>query len=283
MRIISALSELKDTISSCKKNAQTIGFVPTMGALHKGHMALIENSKVENKITVVSIFVNPLQFNNASDLALYPRVIEQDIELLKEQGVDIAFIPKEHEFYPEKPTVSIDFGALAKRLEGQFRQGHFEGVGVVVSKLLHLTKPDKAYFGLKDIQQFLLIKRMCQDLDFPCEVVGVETVREGSGLALSSRNRRLSANGLKVASIIFMGLQMIQSGIEEGQDLNKVMQAANMLYNEEEAFDLEYLEAVDTKELLPVDNYSSLSELAICVAGYVEGVRLIDNLYLRLK
>ncbi|WP_420576119.1 pantoate--beta-alanine ligase [Ekhidna sp.] len=283
MRIISALSELKDVILSYRKNSQTIGFVPTMGALHKGHIALIGNSTEQNEVTVVSIFVNPLQFNNASDLALYPRVVEEDIELLKTYKVDVVFIPEEDEFYPEKPSISVDFGELANRLEGKFRQGHFEGVGVVVSKLLHLTNPDRAYFGLKDLQQFLLIKRMCQELNFPCEVVGVETVREESGLALSSRNRRLTENGQKVASTIFKGLQSIQLGIEEGKSLNKLLQETEKRYQGEEGFDLEYLEAVDTKELLPVNNYSSLHELAICVAGYVEGVRLIDNLYLRLK
>ena len=190
MRTIRALSELKESIIHWKQNAVSIGFVPTMGALHVGHFALIDKSEKENDITIVSIFVNPLQFNNPTDLEHYPRVVSEDLELLSKKSVDAVFIPDEHEFYPTKPLVSIDFGSLSERLEGEHRPGHFEGVGVVVSKLLNLIQPTRAYFGLKDLQQFLLIRQMSTDLNFPSEIIGVETVREPSGLALSSRNRR---------------------------------------------------------------------------------------------
>ncbi|WP_421763311.1 pantoate--beta-alanine ligase [Ekhidna sp.] len=283
MRIISALGELTELISTFKKNNQTIGFVPTMGALHDGHLSLILQSIKENDSTVVSIFVNPLQFDNASDLEKYPRVIDEDIKMLGENRVDAVFVPEEQTFYPQKPIISIDFGILSERLEGKFRKGHFEGVGVVVSKFLHLVDPDKVYFGLKDLQQYLLIKRMCNDLHFQCKVIGVDTVREESGLALSSRNRRISSDGLKVAAVINRGLNVIKKGIEERKDLQRLLHDVNKMYESEKGFELEYLEAVSPADLSTVDNYSTLSELAICVAGYVEGVRLIDNLYLRLK
>lgn len=283
MRIISALSELADTISIFKRNSQSIGFVPTMGALHDGHLALIKKSTDQNDVTVVSIFVNPLQFNNTSDLEKYPRVIDEDINLLDKHNVDVVFTPDEVELYPERPQVAIDFGSMAQRLEGQFRKGHFEGVGVVVSKLFHLVDPARAYFGLKDLQQFILIRRMCLDLNFGCEIIGIDTVREKSGLALSSRNRRLSPEGVKTATVINRGLNEIKVGVENGQPLSQLLDLCNTIYRKEPGFDLEYLEAVDPRDLSPVVNYSSLDELAVCVAGYVEGVRLIDNLYLRLK
>lgn len=283
MRQISTLGELKDTISGLKIKGKTIGFVPTMGALHDGHLSLIKKSIAQNDFTVASIFVNPLQFNNASDLDNYPRVIDEDLDLLARNNVDLIFTPSEKDLYPTKPVVSINFGSLSKRLEGQYRKGHFEGVGIVVSKFLHMVTPDRAYFGLKDLQQFILIKRMCEDLSFNCEIVGVETVREESGLALSSRNRRLSNEGLQVATVIIKGLLFIKTAIEKGEPFDQLMHDAKVLFQEQSGFQLEYLEAVDPSTLDSVEDYFSLTELAICVAGYVEGVRLIDNLYLRLK
>lgn len=283
MVTIGRLDALSDTISAFVADGKTIGFVPTMGALHEGHLSLIQKSIQQNEITVVSIFVNPLQFNNSKDLERYPRVLEEDLKLLEAQNIDLVFTPTVEEFYASKPMVSIDFGKLANSLEGEYRSGHFEGVGVVVSKLLHLTNPTRAYFGLKDLQQFLLVRRMCHDLNFPCQIVGVETVRENSGLALSSRNRMLSELGKNTAAIIFQGLEIIRRGILNSESLSQLLEEARKLYTETNDFELEYLEAVDTQSLAKVDSYSDLDELAVCVAGYVEGVRLIDNLYLRLK
>ena len=283
MHVIGALNALSDVISTFVKNGKTIGFVPTMGALHAGHLSLIRESVDHNDVTIVSIFVNPLQFNNASDLAKYPRVLEEDINLLQNNNVDVVFTPSEDELYPEKPIVSIDFGALATTLEGEYRKGHFEGVGLVISKFLHVVRPTRAYFGFKDLQQFILIRRMCIDLGFQCEIVGVETVRESSGLALSSRNKCLSKSGRDDAAIIYEGLTFLKNSIARGEFLKSLLERAKILYDQKENFELEYLEAVNPVDLSHVDNYDSLDELAICVAGYVEGVRLIDNLYLRLK
>ena len=283
MLVIGALKELSPYISSLKRSGKSIGFVPTMGALHQGHLALLASSKKENDITIASIFVNPLQFDNKDDLEKYPRSTDTDLELLQEYSVDMVFMPDEREFYGSKPLISIDFGDLARRLEGEYREGHFEGVGVVVSKLLHLIQPTRAYFGLKDLQQFLLIRQMVSDLSFPCEVIGVETVREASGLALSSRNQRLSMEGKKIASTIHEGLTKIEEGIRHKKPLSSLLSEADSFYEEQEGFELEYLEAINPQNFNSIDNYDQINELAVCVAGYVEGIRLIDNLYLRLK
>lgn len=283
MHVIGGLDVLRDTISAFVKKGETIGFVPTMGALHEGHLSLVRKSQEQNDNTIVSIFVNPLQFDNDDDLHKYPRVLDEDIQLLDSYGVDAVFTPSETELYPIKPIISINFGTLSSRLEGAHRNGHFEGVGIVVSKLLHLVNPNRVYFGLKDLQQFILVKRMCQDLSFRCEVIGVETVREPSGLALSSRNRRLSSSGKLDANIIFQGLELIKKGIQKGEKLDSLLNSADELYRSNKNFELEYLEAIDPTDLSKVDSYSSLDELAVCVAGYVEGIRLIDNLYLQLK
>ncbi len=283
MRVISALQELSTAIFPVRTDGKSIGFVPTMGALHSGHLSLIKRSLDENDLTVVSIFVNPLQFDNQDDLKKYPRILNEDLEFLEGHEVDIVFTPLEVDFYRSKPLVSIDFGALVETLEGKYREGHFEGVGVVVSKLLHLVQPHRAYFGLKDLQQFLLIRQMCLDLSFQCEVIGVETVRESTGLALSSRNRRLSTEGKETATIIYQGLKQMEEGIFNKRSLSDLLQEIRGLYIQKKGFELEYLEAVNPLSLSAVEDYSGLDELAICVAGYVEGIRLIDNIYLRLK
>ena len=283
MLTIGTLNALSDTINEFVKAGKTIGFVPTMGALHEGHLALVKESTTNNDVTVVSIFVNPLQFNNPEDLKKYPRVLQDDIKLLAAENVDLIFSPTENELYASKPVISMDFGHLSKTLEGAFRPGHFDGVGIVVSKLLNLINPTRAYFGLKDLQQFLLIRKMCEDLSFTNHIIGVETVREKSGLAMSSRNRLLSQSGKEKASSIFKGLELIREGIDKNTPLNQLLSDTREFYSQKDGFELEYLEAVNGKDLSKVEDYKNLDELAVCVAGYVEGVRLIDNLYLRLK
>lgn len=283
MRVVSAPHELINLLRSSRSANKNIGFVPTMGALHDGHLRLIREADEANDVTVVSIFINPLQFNNVDDLANYPRVIEEDLEKLKGVGVDYVFTPRAEEMYPTKPIVSIDFGPMSKVMEGEFRKDHFEGVGLVVSKLFHIVAPDNAYFGLKDLQQFLLIRRMVKDLSFQLNVVGVDTVRESSGLAMSSRNRRLSEHGLEIASNLYKGLALIQEGIEQKKELDRLIEVTHAFYNQIDGLDIEYLTVVEAKTLQEIDSYQNINELAVCIAGYVEGVRLIDNLYLRLK
>ena len=283
MLIIHTVKKLISSISKIKTEKNKIGFVPTMGALHDGHLVLVNKAIKENQITIVSIFVNPLQFNNSDDLKKYPQNIGNDIALLEKYNVDIVFNPTEKEFYPSKPLISIDFGSLSRTLEGKFRKGHFGGVGIVISKLLHLIQPTIIYLGLKDLQQYLLIKQMCIDLNFPCIVSGVETVRKKSGLALSSRNEGLSVKGLEIAPIIYQGLQQIEEGIRKKKNLHSLIENTKKLYLQEAGFTLEYLEAVSIPSLSPIDNYTNINALAVCVAGYVERIRLIDNIYLQLK
>lgn len=283
MRTISLPNELHEAIKNELMKGKSVGFVPTMGALHQGHLRLVETSNQENDLTVVSIFVNPLQFNNSTDLAKYPRVLEEDLVLLEQSNVDYVFTPLEKVFYAVKPEVSIDFGAMSRSMEGKFRKGHFEGVGLVVSKLLHIVGPTRAYFGKKDLQQFLLIKKMCADLSFPVEIIGVDTVREQSGLAMSSRNRQLSPQGLQVASHLNQGLEAFRKGIAANHPLPTILQEVENYYKKVDGLEMEYTEVVNAENLQSITSYEKLNELAVCVAGYVEGVRLIDNLYLRLK
>jgi len=284
MHVCRTLTDLETTLNVFRERGNLIGLVPTMGALHKGHDRLIDRSKSENEITIVSIFVNPIQFNNQEDLINYPRDLEVDLKRLDELGVEVVFAPGEEVLYPSSPLISINFGKLATVLEGKFREGHFEGVGIIVSKLLNIIQPSLAYFGLKDLQQFLLIKRMCFDLNFPTTIVGVETIREKSGLALSSRNKRLSTKGLLDASHLYKGLKIVSEGILNGLPLDGLIKEARTYYEKSKnVLDIEYLEVINTSNLDPINAYDNLEELAICVAGYVEGIRLIDNIYLRLK
>lgn len=283
MRVISALSEISQTLNQAKNTHSSIGLVPTMGALHPGHIKLIEKSKEDNDFNIVSIFVNPIQFDNRDDYESYPRDLDSDIDLLQKVGVDVVFAPKEKDIYPAKPLVSVDFGKMSTVMEGKFRTGHFEGVGVIVSKLFHLTQPTSAYFGLKDLQQFLLIKRMCFDLNFTVKIIGVETQRESSGLAMSSRNQRLSNDGLKIAAHLYQGIKQVEQLLWEKSDLKNILNSVHAYYDKVEGLEIEYLEVVDATTLEEASSNNLPNELAVCVAGYVEGVRLIDNLYLRLK
>ena len=283
MHVYSSPAAIKSILSDQLKEDKSLGLVPTMGALHEGHLTLVKKSLAENDLTVVSIFVNPIQFNSKEDLDNYPKDFEADLNLLKSYNVDYVFCPDEKDLYPTAPLVSINFGNISHLMEGKFRKGHFEGVGVIVCKLLNLLSPNTAYFGLKDLQQFLLIKRMCEDLNFRTRIVGVETVREKSGLAMSSRNRRLSDHGKEIASLLYKGLKSMEEGVFNRLSVSNLVHDANDVFRRSDLIQIEYLEVVDPSTLEPVDSYEDMDELAICVAGYVEGIRLIDNLYLRLK
>ena len=266
--------------SDLRLEGKKIGFVPTMGALHAGHISLVKQAKSENDIVVVSIFVNPLQFNNPSDLEKYPRTLDSDLEALAKEGVDIIYHPEPEVMYPEQTQAGISFGKMAEVMEGKFRPGHFDGVGIVVTKLFNQVIPHKAYFGLKDLQQFLLIKRMVNDLSIPVEVIGLPTVREDSGLAMSSRNQRLSENGKIIASSIHKGLMLGKSAWESGQSPEETISVIARLYGDTEGLNTEYVDIVNPSDLSVVEKNENQS-IAICVAAYVEGIRLIDNLYLR--
>ena len=209
--------------------------------------------------------------------------MESDMVILKKNDVDFLFAPSENDMYPSKTSISIDFGEMGNVLDGEYREGHFAGVGVVVGKLLHISNPNRAYFGLKDLQQFFLVRKMSEDLSYPVKIVGVDTVRNDDGLALSSRNARLTSKGLLIASNIHKGLQLAKKEIQENESIEFIQASVKDFYESISGLDIEYFVLVGADILQPITSYDELDELAICVAGYVDGIRLIDNLYLRLK
>jgi pantoate--beta-alanine ligase len=281
MQVATSPKELLSILNAYRRSEKSVGLVPTMGALHLGHLSLIEASQAENDFTVVSIFVNPLQFNKEEDLRNYPRPFDADLAMLRQQGVELVYAPAVEDMYPEAPKVRIDFGEMATIMEGKFRPGHFDAVGLVVSKLLHQVQPQRAYFGEKDLQQLLLVKRMVEDFSFPTQIIGMPIIRESSGLAMSSRNQRLSVEGKSIATNIFKGLLIAKEEIFKKNPFNETKSIVNDFYSTIEGIDLEYLEIVNARNLTSATEMNPQMELAICVAAYVEGIRLIDNLYLR--
>jgi pantoate--beta-alanine ligase len=257
---------------------ETIGLVPTMGALHKGHFALIEKAKSYSTISVVSIFINPIQFNNPSDLENYPKTVEKDLEELEKLNVDYVFVPEEKEIYPEKILLKFDFSDLEHTLEGAFRPGHFNGVGIIISKLLHIVHPSHVYFGQKDLQQVAIIKRLIKDLSFNLEVIVVPTVREEDGLALSSRNTFLNQMERKAASMLYKNLSFAKDELLNGVDWFDVKDKILQTFLGENLVKLEYFELVKSHSMEKVSSVDGMGPYSICTAAYVGKVRLIDNL-----
>ncbi len=275
MKVFESIIETQNYIKS-----HPAGFVPTMGALHEGHISLICRAKKENELTVASIFVNPTQFNNPDDLIRYPRTPEADLDQLEKAGCDVVFVPSVQEMYPEPAVLKMDFGRLEQILEGAFRPGHFNGVGLVVSKLFHIVRPQRAYFGQKDIQQCAVINRLVNDLSFGIELVFCETVREADGLAMSSRNVRLNPEKRQVAPFIYRSLLQGKELLLDGVSPALAEQQMAGMYREHPDFDLEYYEIVDFHSLERITEYDPSVKTAIVVAAHLGGVRLIDNLIL---
>ncbi|MBD2705126.1 pantoate--beta-alanine ligase [Spirosoma sp. BT702] len=257
---------------------QTIGFVPTMGALHEGHLALVEAARRENDVVVSSIFVNPVQFNNPDDLARYPRTLEEDCQKLELAGCDVVFAPSVEEMYPQPPLLRIHFGELETVLEGAFRPGHFNGVGIVVSKLFNIIQPDRAYFGQKDLQQVAVIRRLVQDLSFQVELIRCPTLREDDGLAMSSRNRNLTPDERQQAPALFQALTMARDLLLEGQDVVQAKAAVINFFTSRLEFRLEYVDVVNADTLHSAQEMLAPGQTAICLAAHLGKVRLIDNL-----
>lgn len=252
--------------------------MPTMGALHQGHLALVERSKRENDLTVCSIFVNPIQFNKPEDLAKYPRTEEQDSLMLREVGCDVLFMPSVDEFYPSQVLTSINFGTIEQSMEGAFRPGHFSGVGVVLCKFFNLVKPQKAYFGQKDFQQCAVVRQLIVELDFDIELVICPTLREASGLAMSSRNKRLKPTQLENASKLYRALQTLAQVFRDGLPLKASISTIKNTLEQDGIFEVEYIEFVDTHTLAPVGIKHDPARVVVCIAALIDGVRLIDNL-----
>lgn len=254
----------------------SIGLVPTMGALHAGHLSLIEASKHENQLTVATIFVNPTQFNNPSDLAKYPRTLERDLNALKSAGCDVVFAPEASEMYRRPSTLKFDFGQLDKILEGEFRPGHFSGVGLVVSKLFHIVQPTVAYFGQKDFQQFKIIEKLVEELNFNLTLKRMPIFREADGLAMSSRNERLNSFERKKAVAFYESLLLAKQLLKEGKSVSVVKEAVKQNCNAVEGVRLEYFELVESDNLTLTETVSD--QTVLLIAGFVGEVRLIDNL-----
>lgn len=252
-----------------------------MGALHRGHLSLIEASHNDNDITVCSIYVNPTQFNNSRDLERYPRDISKDRAMLEKAGCEVLFCPDDRIMYPHENRISLGFGMLENIMEGKFRPGHFSGVALVVAKLFHIVLPDYAYFGQKDLQQFFIVKCLVTNLSFNLNLICLPIVREADGLAMSSRNRRLSPEQRIVATIFYKALTLAAQEIKAGNGMAAATEKVNSLFLKKDA-QLEYFEVVDKETLLSVKDLNQTRKLALCIAGYVGEVRLIDNLLLIL-
>lgn len=257
---------------------QHIGLVPTMGALHQGHLDLVENSRSKADITVVSIFVNPTQFNNPEDFKKYPVTLDSDLEKLEKAGADYVFLPSVDTMYPNLPGLTMDFGDLERVLEGEFRPGHFNGVGIVVSKLFHLIRPHVAFFGQKDLQQVGIIKRLVSDFSFPLELAVVPTRREADGLAMSSRNLRLNPSERSQALILFKSLEKAKSELFLGKKWLQILQEIEEDFSRIPSARLEYFELIHPESFERYVDFSLKEKSSICVAAYIGDVRLIDNL-----
>lgn len=277
MKVIHTIKELQAELSALKAQGKMVGLVPTMGALHAGHASLVKRSVAENDVTVVSVFVNPTQFNDKNDLLKYPRTLEADCELLQSVGATIAFAPSVEEVYPEPDTRSFSYAPLDTVMEGAFRPGHFNGVCQVVSKLFDMVQPHRAYFGEKDFQQLAIIREMVRQMQFPLEIVGCPIVREADGLAMSSRNTRLSAEERKTA------LNISRILFESQQFAKAHTLAATKTFVEEgiaaiEGLRLEYYEVVDDRTLQTVRLWDEAEGIVGCITVFCGEVRLIDNI-----
>ena len=277
MKLVHTIQELRVELDVLRKAGKKIGFVPTMGALHEGHASLVRRAVEENDIVVVSDFVNPTQFNDKNDLLKYPRTLEADCELLEKEGTAYVFAPSVEEIYPEPDTRQFSYAPLDTVMEGKFRPGHFNGVCQVVSKLFMMVEPDVAYFGEKDFQQLAIIREMVKQMNFPLQIVGCPIVREADGLALSSRNARLSdeqrKQALEISQTLFKSQKYAASHtLAETQKFVEESIAAA------EGLELEYFEIVDGMTLQKVASWEDTDYIVGCITVFCGEVRLIDNI-----
>jgi pantoate--beta-alanine ligase len=277
MQVFNTKNELIATLEAYRNEGKIIGFVPTMGALHEGHLSLVKESKKNSDITVVSIFVNPTQFNDPEDLKRYPRTLEKDIELLKTVDCDLVFAPSVMEIYPEPDTRKFDFGYLESIMEGAKRPGHFNGVGQVVSRLFDIVQPHKSFFGMKDFQQVAIIKNMVKQLNCPVEIIPCPIIREESGLAKSSRNTLLDENHKKNAPHIYATLKKACTFVPE-MKVEELKKWITDEINSNPFLEVEYVEIVDDTTLKIVEDWSESGTKVACVAVYAGKIRLIDNI-----
>ncbi len=277
MKVIRTVAELRSEIAASRAQGRSVGLVPTMGALHAGHVSLIDKARADNDIVVVSVFVNPTQFNNPEDLRTYPRTEQADCEKLMAAGVDYAFIPSVEEVYPEPDTRVFDLGAVAEVMEGAMRPGHFNGVAQIVSKLFRMVEPDRAYFGEKDFQQIAVIKRMVELENIDIDIVECPIKRHDDGLAMSSRNVRLSAEQRAIAPNIS---RILHESLEyaKSHSVADTKEWVIAQVNSYDAMEVEYYEVVDALSMQPIADWNDAKQAVGCITVYLGDVRLIDNI-----
>ena len=276
MIVVETIKGLKQELE--KYSSKNIGFVPTMGALHNGHISLVKRSVEENDVTVVSVFVNPTQFNDKADLERYPLTEEADKKLLEAAGCDIVFMPQVEEMYPEEDTRVFNFGSIETVMEGKYRPGHFNGVAQIVSKLFYAVEPTRSYFGEKDFQQVAIIRDMVRQLNIPVEIIACPIIREESGLARSSRNELLSAEERKKAALIS---QVLSKSVNFAKEMS-VDEVKNWVIDQfktDEVFRMDYYDIVDGNSLQSVSSWDESDYIVGCIAVYCGKIRLIDNIH----
>jgi pantoate--beta-alanine ligase len=277
MQILTTAAGLQAYTEQARQIGKRVGLVPTMGALHDGHLQLVQAAATDCDEVIVSLFVNPTQFNNAEDFRLYPRVPEADAALLAPAGCTVLFAPSVEELYPRPAVLRFDFGDLERVMEGAHRPGHFNGVATVVSKLFHMARPHRAYFGQKDWQQVAVIRQLVADLSFDVEIVTCPTIREGDGLAMSSRNRRLDPAARATAPVLYRVLAAAAAQVCQGVLPAHVQAEATAALAQEPLVALEYIEVSDAQTLQPLAEYVDGRDVVLCLAAHLGGVRLIDN------
>jgi len=277
MQTVKTIQQVRDLIKNAKQQGKTIGFVPTMGALHIGHISLIKTAKQQSDFVVVSIFVNPAQFGPTEDFDNYPRPIEEDLKICERNGVDLVFAPAVDEMYPAKNLTWVEVEKLTELLCGRSRPGHFRGVTTVCTKLFNIVQPDNAFFGQKDAQQAIVIKRMIADLNVPLKIVVCPTVREPDGLAVSSRNKYLNEAERRDAPLIYKSLTKAQQLIKTGQkQREKIIEEIKVTISRSNLLEIEYIEVVDAETLQKVSSLSGT--VLIAIAAKLGRARLIDNI-----
>ena len=276
IKVLSTTEEAKQILRKLKGEGKSIGFVPTMGALHEGHVSLVKRAVSENEVVAVSLFVNPTQFNDKNDLKNYPRTPEKDLALLESAGVHYVFMPTENEIYPEPDTRQFDFGMLDKVMEGEHRPGHFNGVAQVVSKLFDIVQPQRAYFGQKDFQQLAIIRELVRKFNYDIDIVACPILREADGLAMSSRNMLLTPEKRASAPLISKTLFEARNIMGE-KTVEELINWVEIIINSNPHLEVEYFEISNAKTLEPVRDWNAAEQIVGCIAVHAGQVRLIDN------
>ncbi len=282
MRVLTTIAEARSLSRELRRAGKTLGFVPTMGALHQGHLSLVDAARASSDFVAVSIFVNPTQFAPNEDLSRYPRTFTEDCRVLEEAGVEFVFAPSVEEMYPSAAGAFVDVGEVGDRLDGASRPGHFRGVATIVAKLFHIVEPDQAFFGQKDAAQLAVLKKMVRDLNFALELIVCPTVRDSDGLALSSRNRYLNRDERRQALVLSRALGRVRQMVETGEHAPQKLIAEGLrILEQEPAVRLDYFAIVDPDTLIEVPDVRSGTLVA--VAAFVGNTRLIDNVLLQLR